>query len=245
MTSRVRLPLLSLLAPAALLAQSPFPSPRPAMPAGAWEDSSIVSRAENARALAAREQYHALSLGKEVALLRVENAKLKEDAGRMVSLAKLDANDPEAFKAFTRKYNLLLGQYHATTEQLSGTQMENRRLAEALRTARTDAAREKARANAADMSLRSGREASGRLAEEANTERVRAAESFAKTASLEAETIRLREDKKVLEALVRRLDPERTAKLEQAVRERDQMLREAANKISSLSPHTQTLSTAR
>lgn len=223
---------LALLGPA-LFAQSPYPASTRAAP-DAWEHSSIAGSAETAQAQADKADARAAALEKEAAALMAENNRLKDEAGKVGAMAKLDVNDPEALKVFRRQYNLLLAQYRATSEQLANLQIENRRNNEALRHLRTDGAREKARADAAELALRSGREASGRLAEEANVERTRAVDASAKTILLESEATRLREDKRVLEALVRRLDPERVAKLEEAVRERDQLLREAAAKLGTL-----------
>ena len=237
-----RLTLLGLAAGAllggALPAQSPYPASFVGTTPDAWERSSIVGSVELARAETDRARAMAAALQKESAALLAENNRLRDELSRSGNLAKLDVNDPESLKIFRRQYNLLLSQYRATAEQLAALQVATRRQQESLHTTRTDAAREKARADATESSLRSGREASGRLAEEANGERVRAADATARATQLESEAARLREDKRVLEALVRRLDPERTAKLEEAVRERDRLLRAAADKMQASAPRS-------
>lgn len=201
-----------------------FPSTPPS-----WGGSSLAADLEKAKASESAAKVRSQALEQERDLLRAENERLglalKQAQPSLPDITDADAGIAAPMRTARAQFAKLLGQFQEVSSQLARAQVDVKRLADENRDLTSQLGREKARASAAETTLQSSRQASGRLADEANSERLKAADAVQKSATLEDETKRLREDKRVLEALVRRLDPERVAKLEDAVRERDQLLK--------------------
>ncbi len=136
-----------------------------------------------------------------------------------------------------QQYTQLQVQYQQAGEQLTATQAANRKQSEELIRMRSDLAQERARANAAEQMLATRSGQSAHNSDEVGVERQKAVEAKLRAIKAEQELAQLRKEKSSLETLVTRLDPDRVARLESALKERDELLRDAAAKLGAQGIH--------
>lgn len=202
-----------------------------------WSAESRVNRGVTESADIQKLEERAAALERDAAALLAENSRLRDEAERFNFVGEISADAPDAIKQMAVRFDLLLAQYRAATEKLAESQLECRRLDETLRKMKGTVGMDKVRADSAENVLDDQRvelvKLRGTLASERKQSATQTAIQAKRTAAIEAENDLLREKMEVIESLVERLNPERTIELEQGIRDRDALLREAAEKLKA------------